>query len=447
MRKTVGRFAWDEGNRAVFSSIPPKFLRQHMSITRSTARLANIPSTLLERLQPAPSGGFYFPQLDGLRALAILWVVVYHAWYVAKNPIIRLQIGAQTLDLTLIFSVGHIGVNLFFVLSGFLLSFPFLNRCYRNQSFSSVRQYFGRRILRIVPAYYAAVLLQVILWPSKSWANALEACKSILGHLTFLFNFFQTMPGTINGAFWTLAIEMQFYLVLPLLMYLVYKRKALFTTGVVVAMAMGWRYRVYRIHSGNDFSMFFYGDQFPYQALQFGVGIMASAVYLHIHHRTNWRERSPRQIAALGLGLSLSGIALVGWLVYRMVHVNFWGGGVDYYLLKIGIALGFGCLLLGALFAPSLAQFVWRNSLARFIGIVSYGMYLWHFPLLYSIGTWGWVSELPAPKQLQVLAVLGTLVSVIVGLFSLILIERPFIQLGHKTRPHPSSTRLGSPTV
>ena len=410
-------------------------------------RLANAPKALLERLQPAPSGDFYFPELDGLRSLAILWVVIYHAWYVAKNPPVLLQIGGGALDLTLVFCVGHVGVNLFFVLSGFLLSLPFLDRFYRNRPFPSVRRYLERRMLRILPAYYAAVLLQVV-WGHTGWLTRISAgWTNILSHLTFLFNFSQVMQGALNGTFWTLAIEMQFYLVLPVLMYLVYKRKARLTALALIVMAMGWRYRVYRLHSASESSMFFFGDQFPYQALQFGVGILASAIYLHIHHRTNWRERRPRQMAALGLGLSLSGIALVGWLVYRMVHVDFWGGGVDYYLLKIGIASGFGCLLLGALYAPRFIQFVWRNSLARFIGIVSYGMYLWHFPLLDSMGTWSWVRGLPALNQLQVLAILGTLVSVMVGLLSLIIIERPFIRLGRKTGRHPLPARPGSSTA
>ena len=399
-------------------------------------------------MQPPASGNFYFPALDGLRALAIFWVIIYHSWWVSHIPPVVVSIGGTTLNLTPVFGVGFIGVYLFFVLSGFLLSFPFLRACFQQKPFPSVRKYYLRRILRIVPAFYAAVLLQVILGTPHWFLGGAEAWRTIPAHLTFLFNFSGQSQSAINGVFWTLSVEMQFYIMLPLIMYLVYKRKALFTTIAIIAIGLGWRFIVFRIYTTNSDQVIFYGEhQFPYHLLLFGIGIVMAAIYLWIHYRKQWVERLPRRMAALGLGLSLIGILTVWWSSYRMISTSVWSGGIDYYLLPIGVALGFGCLLLGALYAPVLIRRIWTNNFARLIGIVSYGMYLWHFPILYWISTWAWEVPPAAPQQLQTLLVMGLAASVLVGLASLVLIERPFIRWGARKQRSVLSSVAPQPIV
>jgi peptidoglycan/LPS O-acetylase OafA/YrhL len=413
-------------------------------ITQFATRPDNALQAFLEILSPPASGGFYFPELDGLRGLAIIWVIIFHAWYVAGNPAVRIPIGSATLDLTVVFALGYIGVYLFFVLSAFLLSFPFVNAFYSSQSFPSVRRYLWRRVLRIVPAYYGAIFLQVGLVPAQWYISSQASWQDILSHLTFLFNFFPLMQETINGAFWTLSIEMQFYLVLPFLVLMIYKRKALLTSIVVIALALVWRYSIYHLYSGNaNNDLYFYGDQFPYQILQFGVGILVCTAYLYMHYQKHWLKQSPRRMVILGDGFVVLGVVLISWFSLRQATVNFRESEIDYYLLRVGIVVGFGCLLLGTLYASSAVRYVWKNGLARFLGIVSYGAFLWHIPLLYALMNWDWVKSLGRLEQLQVLVVAGILLSSAFGLCSLVLIERPFMRLGHnkQTRPIPAPSR------
>lgn len=418
-------------------------------VTRCVTYLDEALQAFLEILQPPASGDFYFPELDGLRGFAITWVIIFHAWYISGNPAVRIPIGSATLDLTAIFAVGYIGVYLFFVLSAFLLSFPFVNAFYRSESLPSVRRYIWRRVLRIVPAYYAAIFLQVSLIPPQWYIGTQVYWQDILSHLTFLFNYFPSTQGTINGAFWTLSIEMQFYLVLPFFMLMIYKRKALLTSLVVIVLALGWRYSIYCLYStisNND--LYFYGDQIPYQILKFGVGILACTTYLYLHYQNSWLKQLPRQRATLGNSFVVLGVALIGWLSYRQVTVNFRESGFDYSLLRIGFAVGFGCLLLGSLYASTAVRYIWKNGLVRFLGIVSYGAFLWHIPLLYGLVHWDWAKSLSSLQQLQVLLVGGIPLSFAFGLCSLVLIERPFIRLGHnKQRRSLPTVSVGQPPV
>lgn len=406
-----------------------------MTIRQSFSQISHAPRRLVDWIQPPASGDFYFPELDGLRALAILLVIVHHSWVVAGAPKIVVPVGGIGVDLTPVFATGHVGVNLFFVLSGFLLSFPFLTAYFQRRPAPSVRKYYMRRFLRIAPAFYVAVLLQVALGTTRWFLGGSEAWQTIPAHLTFLFNFSPLAQSAINGAFWTLSIEVQFYLVLPLIMYLVIKRRSVLAVFGIIALGLGWRIVIFQIYAGDLNELIFNSEyQLPYQLLQFSVGIAACAIYLWIHHRRQWVMRSPQRMRLLGMGLSLIGVIVVAWLCYRLVNVSFWKGGLDYYFLKIGITIGFGCLLLGTLYAPAAVRRVWHNSPARLIGIVSYGMYLWHFPLLYWISTWPGVAPLAAPKQLQILLVIGPIVVILVGFMSLVLIERPFIRLGARKR-------------
>ena len=404
---------------------------ESMTVQQRLDRIVHAPKELVDRLQPPASGDFYFPELDGLRALAICFVIIYHAWWVAGTPQVVVPVGSAAINLTPVFGAGFIGVYLFFVLSGFLLSFPFFNAYFQQRPFPSVRRFYWRRLLRIVPAFYVAILLQVALGTPHWFQGGPDAWRTIPAHLTFLFNFSIQAQSAINGVFWTLGIEMQFYLVLPLIMYLIFKRKAKLVAIALVVIGFGWRYIVFRNFPTSQNEVIFYGEhQFPYHLLLFGVGIAACALYLRIHNRPRRAEQPARRWMRAGVGLSLIGVSVVAWASYRMVSVAFWSGGFDYYLLPIVIAIGFGCLLLGAVYMPAALRRIWSNSPTRFIGIVSYGMYLWHFPILFWISTWPWIAPLAPLQQLQSLLVIGLTTAAIVGLVSLVLVERPFIRLG-----------------
>src|SRR5437660_47462 len=150
--------------------------------------------------------------LDGVRAIAILMVIVFHInritgdslWNQMANPLA-----------SSVATAGGTGVTLFFVLSGFLLFMPFAKALLFKTDWPLARVFYMRRVLRIIPAYYVSLFILILLaYPEYLHPDHL---KNLLLFLTF---FMDSSPATfrqLNGPYWTLATEWQFYMLLPII--------------------------------------------------------------------------------------------------------------------------------------------------------------------------------------------------------------------------------------
>src|SRR5665213_604282 len=157
------------------------------------------------------------PELDGLRGMAILLVMVGHYFSVPG-------VGAVSLLNGYWFRLGWTGVDLFFVLSGFLIGGILLDA---RGSSNYFKTFYARRFFRIIPLYYAWILLYVVLAPvvrmffSDRIGPVQRVDGSILAHLFFLQNFHEFLKSGASfwwfSSTWSLAVEEQFYLVAPLL--------------------------------------------------------------------------------------------------------------------------------------------------------------------------------------------------------------------------------------
>ena len=155
--------------------------------------------------------------LTGVRGWAALWVFMYHAWVYAKYPPLVVELFGLPVDLTPLFSMGGVGVTIFFVLSGFLLATPFAQWQAGQRERPRLGRYLFRRVMRVFPAYYVqlAILLLIAVWvPGQP---GIDDWGALFRHLLMLFTPppLGTLP--INNVWWTLPIEFSFYLVLPLL--------------------------------------------------------------------------------------------------------------------------------------------------------------------------------------------------------------------------------------
>jgi peptidoglycan/LPS O-acetylase OafA/YrhL len=144
----------------------------------------------------------YMVQLDGLRAFAVALVMVAH-W---------------TLDLPVLpqLPLGQMGIELFFVLSGFLISSILLKTRGKDSNGKVLKNFYLRRALRIFPVYYATLF--VLFNGGDLWITNLEVDRLAIWHLTYTNNFFYFFNGNFLGAeshFWTLSVEEQFYLIWP----------------------------------------------------------------------------------------------------------------------------------------------------------------------------------------------------------------------------------------
>ena len=173
----------------------------------------------------------HFAAVDGLRAIACLAVVSYHCFYYGGRvewP--RLVLGRQELTASNFFLYGHLGVELFFVLSGFCLAYPFFRHPERSQDW---KRYFLNRARRIYPPYWGALLLLGALALLIDHIGIGSTASRVLVFppiRRFCFSFIN--PETeLNGSFWTLKIELRWYLLLPLLLLLHRRTKSLGLLG------------------------------------------------------------------------------------------------------------------------------------------------------------------------------------------------------------------------
>lgn len=158
----------------------------------------------------------FIPAWHGLRGLAALAVFAVH-----YQQIVNFDFELGPLDSFRIFANGEYGVALFFVLSGCLLSLPYWRALGAGTAWPQWRPFAARRLVRIVPAYYFALTLLIVL--DGLW-RVPGGWTDILLHYGFLFNFTEFTLFSINPPFWTLAVEVQFYLLLPGLFWLVARR-------------------------------------------------------------------------------------------------------------------------------------------------------------------------------------------------------------------------------
>src|SRR6266550_1533323 len=150
--------------------------------------------------------------LDGVRGIAVLMVIVFHI-----NRITGDDLWSRTTYplASSISTAGGTGVTLFFVLSGFLLFMPFAKALLFKTSWPLNRVFYLRRFLRIIPGYYVSLLL-LILFLHPEYLHR-DHLKDLLLFVTFFMDSSRATFRQLNGPFWTLATEWQFYMILPLI--------------------------------------------------------------------------------------------------------------------------------------------------------------------------------------------------------------------------------------
>ncbi len=241
-----------------------------------------------------PQPGFY-PGLDLLRGFAAISVVIYHTishfdWKTFPNDN----------AVALWFRMGWLGVDLFFVISGFVIALSALKLLDQGTA-SYVRDYTARRLARIVPLHYLTCLLAVIFvtpgilfHPAFVW--------HALAHLSFTHNWAHEMAGSINGPNWSLAVEMQFYVFILIAAPWLRRMRPLTVLGACLAVSWIWRSAVFMLNEGvvrNGVNMTWLGiSQVPGQLDLFGYGI-ALAMFVRSDAMKSLRQARSRVPLAL----------------------------------------------------------------------------------------------------------------------------------------------------
>lgn len=167
---------------------------------------------------------------DIWRSLALLWVMVYHAWVLFGSPAM-----GGGIVLTGVKLGGEIGVTMFFVLSGFGMYVSLEANFGRNGQID-IKEYVRSRAKRILPDYYGFMLLAVMLTGTAVYLS-IHGVFHILAHVLFIHNLFPATHGTVNGVLWTMGVIVQFYIAAPFL-YKAVRKKPLISLVFSIAVSI-----------------------------------------------------------------------------------------------------------------------------------------------------------------------------------------------------------------
>lgn len=349
-------------------------------------------------------------QIDGLRGLAALSVLCFHAWlYTRAQP----SIGSAHASWERAAVQLKLGLVLFFVLSGFLLYGPWVRANLSGGRRPRLGTYLRHRVARIVPAYYLALIGSVLLlWPHDATPGVrLPAAAELPLFAVFAQNYFDGPLHSLDPPMWTLSVEVAFYCLLPVVGALALAlrggraRQVALPLGLLGAgVAYNWVASARGLSGPWDYTL-------PAMLPYFAIGMLVAVV---AHGRVAGRGAS--------LALALAGAGLVvGDGVWHAVHRS---GGIELTIVRdVPAALGCAAIVAAVAHGRGLpARLAGARPLAA-LGTVSYGVYLWHVPLLLWARSQG---LLPHSAGLALAAALPAAVAV--ATVSWMVVERPALR-------------------
>jgi peptidoglycan/LPS O-acetylase OafA/YrhL len=357
----------------------------------------------------------YVPALTGLRGVAAGWVLLFHLWQFSGSPALAIHVAHRVIDFTPLVACGFLGVDLFFGLSGFLLALPFHRAALVQAPMPSLRTFWIRRCRRVLPAYYVQLAIIVAAMLAIGETRALGPAN-LIGHVFLMQNFVPTRE-TLNGVYWTMPIEWDFYAVLPLLALALARFRIALTLFAVMALVVAFRLLCYRAAFDPHWARHFdYGwiVQLPARLDEFFFGVLAAM----IHVLRPPSARMARGLVLLGMaGIAVGMAVLTGVGNYLLVPQMPW---LLLHFTWIGAA--FGMLILGA----AAAQSWFRGRVLAWLGLVSYSLYLWHYPLLLVARHFGFLA-VGSPLAMMGTAFVVTVPILLVSWLSQHFVERAFL--------------------
>ncbi len=322
----------------------------------------------------------YFPNVNILRGFAAVLVLVYHVIEFTKWSDFPGE-GALV-----VFRIGWLGVDLFFVLSGFVIGLSALT-LYRDRGEHFRRTFMRRRLARIAPLYVCtATLFLTLVDPQLLHVKATVLATHVAAHLAFVHNWFYATHSSIDGPNWSVAAEMQFYVLAVLLCpWLSRIEPALILLGGVgLAWTARWVGFWCTYASRDTFRSFIFTSQVPCMADEFAVGIVLARSFLDgtlARLRQRWRHGD----WALTAGAVVSGaLCLTIAMKLYWPHAGYWDDVYMVTLWRTTIAISFGFVVASFSLLPDLTRWRLLKPL-DYLGDISYGIYLWHLLVILSL--------------------------------------------------------------
>ena len=366
---------------------------------------------------------------DLLRVVCVGMIAWYHIWQQSwLSP--RLDLGPIRVDLLGPVRAGYLFVDLMLMLSGFLLYLPWANGKER-----ATREFYARRALRILPSYWlclAVMLAFSVAGPDfPGWKRMIEDLLLHLGfaHNLFYFSYVQT---PLNVVLWTLAVEVQFYLIFPALAPAFRKRPLacyLAMTGAALCFQRLWTTPM------ADTTLFV--NRLPNMLDVYANGMLAA----HLYSRLAAQKKRRALIAALGTLACAAGVWAVAAQVVRQAHIYGYDALRQGQLDRRWIISACGALALaGGSLSFSPVRRALSNRVVRFLCGISFNFYIWHQWLAVKLKQWrippylsaenpNQAGEMPWQLHYTLLCFAAALLAATLITF---LVEKPAARLGRK---------------
>lgn len=433
----------------------PEVVRRQGWLTNVLRRVRDRVAAFYDLDDDLPAARQRLPALDGIRGFAALQIVIYHC--VLASGAFRID-GFKTLG------AGLFGVDMFFVLSGFVLFLPWGAAHRRGDEPPSLKRYYVRRIRRIVPAYYFMLFFLIIFFTPAHIATSdvysLSGFFAILTHLTFLQAIlmrglggwvgWDVQPGFgVNGVVWTLTFEVCFYLLLPF----VYRffsgsvGKAIRNACIAVLITIAWAWVRLNINTlsttlfgialvsrkntlPQDHIQDLMANLLPTYAAHFGLGMAAAYLFLWLRDhpvltRTRWFQAGVALAQILAI---VSFVVLMRWTASLRPHSGIITEPSYWYFGRVAVAGSVCLLILATALTGRIGQFPFTNLFMRIMGQVSYGMYLWHALVITLVLDYPILAHWHSVSKFKFLLLLVPPITFMLGTLSYKLVEVPFMR-------------------
>jgi peptidoglycan/LPS O-acetylase OafA/YrhL len=320
----------------------------------------------------------FFPSVDILRGFAAISVLVYHVIEHFK------WITFPKSGLLFWFRIGGMGVDLFFVISGFVIGLSAFSAIDKlgESGFRSV--FSKRRFFRIAPLYYLTLLVYLV-FVTRTFSLEAHGYNIIL-HVFFAQSFFVDYFGAINGPNWSVSIEMQFYLLILFIAPCIRLAKCWKIACVFILIAWCWRVACfYFVQSDGPqgvFPLFVATSQLPGMLDVFCIGLLL-ARFIRSDTGLSLLEKNKSWNWIL-LSAAVSAIVSSFVLYVYLKNASYWGLPLMVIFFKTPLALAYASVVF---VACTLNNGSWLKVTTplRYMGVLSYGIYLWHLPVLLSV--------------------------------------------------------------
>ena len=371
---------------------------------------------ILARLQRVTSGGRFVPEIDGLRFVAIMSVLLYHVLGVISVRVLGQWSPTVLADNSWMLRVvahGYFGVPLFFVISGFILAKPFAEAHLHRTKPVQLRRYYLRRLTRLEPPYYINLLVLFLIALVRGLADR-GSFGNLLASMCYVHNLVYNSQSKINSVAWSLEVEVQFYILAPFLTGIfrvrsTAVRRSLLVVGILLAGAASATF----IPAGVE------GTRWQLSILNylqyFLAGFLLIDLYLASSPQASGTQRSFRWDA----------LGLVAWATTVVV--------VSYDLIGWGVLVPLlVCVAYLSAFRGRASNWLFTSPLLYTIGGMCYTIYLWHQCFNFA---WGkralgltWIGG--APMWLNALVQFALVVPLILAGCAVLFVcfERPFMR-------------------